>query len=92
MASSQEQSVTSSSGGADPEQRRSLLSQAVDKAKAKLVRRPDGTVSLPNDEKDFERRRTKETEKQKRKEEYESLGLGERTKFGMKGAGGWTAG
>lgn len=64
----------------------------MDKAKSKLSRRPSGAETLPDDEQDFERQKAKEVEKQRRKEEYERLGLEDRTKFGMPGAGGWKAG
>lgn len=50
-----------------------------------------GSERLANDESDFERAKAKELEKQRRKEEYERLGLGDRTKFGQPGAGGWNA-
>jgi hypothetical protein len=62
----------------------------MDKARSKLGRRPSGAESLAADEAEFERQKAKEIEKQRRKEEYERLGLGDRTKFGMPGgAGGW---
>ena len=64
----------------------------MDKAKSKLGRRPSNAETLPDDEEDFERQRAKAIEKQRRKEEYERLGLAEQTKFGMAGAGGWRAG
>lgn len=63
----------------------------MEKAKSKLGRRPSGADVLPDDEQDFERQKAKAIEKQRRKEEYERLGLGDRTKFGMPGAGGWKA-
>ncbi|KAK3073934.1 hypothetical protein LTR53_004062 [Teratosphaeriaceae sp. CCFEE 6253] len=72
------------------ERRKSSLNGMVDKAKAKLGRRPSGAEALAGDEEDFERQKAKEVEKQKRKEEYERLGLGDRTKYGMGGTGGWT--
>ena len=65
-----------------------LFSKVVDKARAKMS---GGSEKLPNDEGDFERAKAKELEKQRRKEEYERLGLGDRTKFGTPGAGGWNA-
>ena len=64
----------------------------MDKTKSKLGRRPSGAESLPDDEEDFQRQKAKAIEKQRRKEEYERLGLSDRTKFGMSGAGGWNAG
>ena len=73
------------------ERRRSTIERAMDKAKSKLGRRPSGAEALADDEADFERRKAKEVEKQRRKEEYERLGLGERTKFGMPGVGGWNS-
>ncbi|KAK4635181.1 hypothetical protein CLAFUW4_01427 [Fulvia fulva] len=68
-------------------QRKSSLSKVIDKARGKL----SGSEKLPNDESDFERAKAKELEKQRRKEEYERLGLGERTKFGQPGAGSFKA-
>lgn len=64
----------------------------MDKAKAKLSRTPSGAEELTDDQEDFERQKAKEVEKQKRKEEYERLSLGDRTKYGVSGAGGWKAG
>lgn len=57
----------------------------MDKAKSKLGRSPSGVEALPNDELDYERQRAKAVEKQRRKEEYERLGLSEKTKYGMPG-------
>ncbi|KAK5127165.1 hypothetical protein LTR85_008526 [Meristemomyces frigidus] len=74
------------------ERRKSSLEQVMDKAKAKLSRRPSGTEALPDDAEDFERQKAKEIEKQNREKEYERLGLGDKTKYGMSGAGGWKAG
>ena len=72
--------------------RKSSLSSAMDKAKSKLSRRPSGPEALPNDEQDFQRQKAKALEKQRRKEEYERLGLDDRMKFGLKGAGGFNSG
>ena len=72
--------------------RKSSVERAMDKAKSKLGRRPSGSEALPNDEQDFERQKAREVEKQRRKEDYERLGLDDRVKFGMKGAGGWNSG
>jgi len=75
---------------ADDGQRKSSIERAMDKARSKLGRRPSGAESLAADEAEFERQKAKEIEKQRRKAEYERLGLGDRTKFGMPGgAGGW---
>ena len=71
---------------------KSTVERAMDKAKSKLGRRPSGSQALPNDEQDFERQKAREVEKQRRKEDYERLGLDDRVKFGMKGAGGWNSG
>ena len=71
---------------------KSSVERAMDKAKSKLGRRPSGSEALPNDERDFERQKAREVEKQRRKEDYERLGLDDRVKFGMKGAGGWNSG
>lgn len=68
---------------ADPS--KSSVERAMDKAKNKLGRSTRGTESLPNDELDFERQRAKTLEKQQRKEEYERLGLSEKTKYGSGG-------
>lgn len=67
------------------ERHKSSVGAMLDKAKAKLSRKPSGVDNLPDDEEDFERQKAKETEKQKRREEYERLGLGDRTKYGMGG-------
>ncbi|KAK4957305.1 hypothetical protein LTR10_005267 [Elasticomyces elasticus] len=91
--SSQATSVTSESTQSPQqtgERRKSSLGGIVGKAKAKLSRHPGGAEALADDEEDFQRQKAKEVEKQKRKEEYERLGLGDRTKYGMGGAGGWT--
>ena len=74
-----------------PERQRSSVERAMGKAKSRLSRRPSGAEALPDDEEDFERQKAKAIEKQRRKEEYERLGLGDRTKFGFPGAGGWNA-
>ncbi|KAK6424134.1 hypothetical protein LTR95_016422 [Oleoguttula sp. CCFEE 5521] len=71
------------------ERRRSSLSKAVDKAKAKLSRSQSGTEMLPDDEEAFEKAREREVKREKRKEEFEKSGLKEQTVFGMKGAGGF---
>jgi len=62
----------------------------MDKAKQKLGRKPSGADALPDSEEDFERQKAKAVEKQKRKEEYERLGLGDKTKFGMPGSGSFS--
>lgn len=59
----------------------------MDKARAKFT----GSEKLSNNENDFERAKAKEIEKQRRKEEYEKLGLADITKFGRPGAGNWNA-
>ncbi|RMZ06411.1 hypothetical protein D0862_04624 [Hortaea werneckii] len=91
-------SISSSSGHptsqtSGPEQeRKSSFGQAMEKAKAKLSRsKPSNSESLPDDNADFERQKAKDVEKQKRKEEYERLGLKEQTTFGLSGSGGWKA-
>lgn len=66
---------------------RSSIEKLMDKAKAKMSK----SQRLPDDEKEFEKAKAKEIEKQRRKEEYERLGLAEKTKFGTPGAGGWRA-
>lgn len=71
------------------EHRKSSFVKAIGKAKAKMSRSPSGAEELPDDEGDFERQKAKEVEKQKRKDDYERLGLGDRTKYGVSGAGGW---
>lgn len=71
--------------------RKSTLGRALDMAKSKLNRRPSNAETLPGNERDFERSKAKEVKKEKRKEEYERLGLGEKTKMGTPGAGGWSA-
>ena len=63
----------------------------MDKARSKLGGRPSGAEALPDDEQDFERQKAKAIEKQRRKDEYERLGLGDRTTFGMPGSGNWNA-
>src|ERR1700761_6087605 len=94
-ASSSRSPASSTRGGssvesgrrAEPtERRRSGVERVMDKARSKLGRGPIGAEMLPNDEEDFEQQKAKEIEKQRRKEEYERLGLGERTKFGSPGA------
>lgn len=66
------------------------MERAMDKARSKLGRRPSGAESLASDDAEFERQKAKEVEKQRRKADYERLGLGDKTKFGMPGgAGGW---
>lgn len=63
----------------------------MEKAKSKLARRPSGAEALPDDEQDFERQKARAIEKQRRKDEYERLGLSDRTKYGMPGSGNWGA-
>lgn len=65
------------------EQRRSSIGKIMDKARAKM----SGSERLPNDERDFEKEQRKAIERQKNKEAYERLRLGERTIYGMPGAG-----
>ncbi|TKA31816.1 hypothetical protein B0A50_01895 [Salinomyces thailandicus] len=90
-STAQTTSSTQTSSTQPAERSRSPIAQAMEKAKAKLSRRPSGSEALPNDEKDFEKQEARAVEKQKRKEEYERLGLAEQTKYGMGGAGGWKA-
>lgn len=59
---------------------RSPLGQIIDKARRKAC----GEERLAGDEGEFARMKAKEIEKQKRREEYERLDLGERTKLGTK--------
>lgn len=54
----------------------------MEKAKTRFARRPSGSESLPENEAEFERQKAREVERQQRKEEYERLGLGEKTKLG----------
>ena len=68
------------------EYRRSSL---MDKARSKLGRQPSDSVSIASSEDDFQKQKAKAIEKQRRKEEYERLGLGDRTKYGMGGSGGF---
>lgn len=68
---------------ADP--RKSSIDRAMEKAKSKLGRSPAGAEALPSDELEYERQRAKAVEKQRRKEEYERMGLSDRTKYGMPG-------
>jgi len=79
----EQQTLLSSSG------RKSSIGKAVDKAKAKLRR--NGSETLAGDEEEFEKMRAKEAKKEERRREYERLGLGEQTKMGMKGAGGFNS-
>lgn len=69
--------------------RKSSVGRAVDKAKAKLSR--GGSEVLAGDEEEFEKMKAKEVKKEERQREYERLGLGEQTKMGMKGAGGFNS-
>ncbi|RMX79497.1 hypothetical protein D0869_08268 [Hortaea werneckii] len=90
MSSSSGHPTSQTSGSS--EERKSSFGQAMEKAKAKLSRsKPSNSESLPGDEADFEKQKAKDVEKQKRKEEYERLGLKEQTTFGLSGAGGWKA-
>nr|POF26094.1 hypothetical protein CFP56_22242 [Quercus suber] len=73
-------------------QGKSPLFAALAKARAKLSRHPSGAESLAGGEEEYERLKAKAIEKQKRRDEYERLGLGDRTKFGMQGAGRWEIG
>ncbi|OQO06269.1 hypothetical protein B0A48_08857 [Cryoendolithus antarcticus] len=82
-------SAGSMTSGSNQERRRSLLSKAVDKAKAKLSRSQSGAEILPDDEEAFEKAREREVKREKRKEEFEKSGLKEQPMFGMKGAGGF---
>ncbi|KAL2352172.1 hypothetical protein BJ546DRAFT_988749 [Cryomyces antarcticus] len=67
----------------------SLLSRA----RAKMTTgKADSHHVLAYSEAEFERRQKRAVEKENRREEYERLGLGERTKFGVLGAGGWRSG
>ena len=50
-----------------------------------MSRSPSGSEALPGNELEFERQRAKAVKKQQRKEEYERLGLGDKTKFGTPG-------
>jgi len=65
--------------------RKSSISRVVDKAKAKakLSRSPAGAEMLANDNEQFEKMKEKEIKKEQKKEEYERLGLGNRTMYGM---------
>lgn len=58
----------------------------MDKAKSKM----SGGERLANDENEFEKLKAKEVEKERRKEEYEKLGLGDRTKFGKQSLFSWS--
>lgn len=69
--------------------RKSSIGRAVDKAKAKL--RGSGSEMLAGDEEEFQKMKAKEVKKEERQKEYERLGLGEQTKMGMKGAGGFSS-
>lgn len=66
--------------------RKSTIERAMEKAKSKLGRRPSDAESLASNEEEYERQKAKAIERQRRKEEYERLGLGDKTKFGMPGA------
>ncbi|TKA63845.1 hypothetical protein B0A49_10468 [Cryomyces minteri] len=67
----------------------SLLS----KARAKMTAsRGDSHHVLASSGAEFERQQKRALEKGNRRQEYERLGLGERTKFGVLGAGGWRSG
>lgn len=70
----------STSSGSQPldKQRKSSVGKIMDKAKSKI----NGRERLSDDADDFEKSKAKEVEKQKKKEEYERLGLGDKTKFG----------
>lgn len=57
----------------------------MDKAKNKLGGSRSGAKTLPSDELEYERQRAKAEEKQRRQEEYERLGLKDRTLYGMPG-------
>ena len=71
--------------------RKSKLGWAFEKTKSKLNRRPSNAETLPDDEKDFERRKAHEVKNEKRKADYERLGLDKEIRFGNPGAGGWGA-
>ncbi|QIW96949.1 hypothetical protein AMS68_002467 [Peltaster fructicola] len=68
--------------------RKSSLSKAIDKVKSRLGKHGE---ALADDEEDYERQRVKAEKKEKRREEYEQLGLDERVKFGTIGAGGFNS-
>lgn len=67
------------------DQRKSSIDRVMEKARSKVGRSPAGVEALPGNEAEFEREHAKAVKKQQRKEEYERLGLGERTKFGTPG-------
>ncbi|KAF2099279.1 hypothetical protein NA57DRAFT_55252 [Rhizodiscina lignyota] len=76
-----------------PSSLKSPLAAAFGKAKAKigeLHERRGSRDKLPSDEAEFERMRAKEQEKERRREEYERLGLGDKTKFGAGGCEFWS--
>lgn len=63
---------------------KSPIMSAIDKVKDKLSGSKDKDV-LPSSEAEFDRLREKEREKERRKQEYERLGLADKTKFGQGG-------
>ena len=63
---------------------KSPIMSAIDKVKDKLSGSKDKDV-LPSSEVKFDHLREKEREKERRKQEYERLGLADKTKFGQGG-------
>jgi hypothetical protein len=57
----------------------------MEKVKAKLSRSSSGAELLADDEKQFEKMKSKEAKKEQRKAEYERLGLGTQTVYGSRG-------
>lgn len=81
MESSSRAGNTSIDSGSQPlleGQRKSSIGKIMDRAKSKMT----GGERIADNESEFERLKAKEVEKQRRKEEYERLGLGDRTKYG----------
>ena len=63
---------------------RSPIMSVIDKVKDKLSGSKDKDV-LPSSSAEFDRLREKEREKERRNQEYERLGLADKTKFGQGG-------
>lgn len=70
VASSSKSSASSTRGGSSTEpHRKSTIERAMEKAKAKLGRRPSDAESLASNDEEYERQKAKAIEKQRRIEE-----------------------
>lgn len=80
-------SSKSNNGPSLGDEKQSSLAKTMDKIRAKV----NGSEKPPSDPAELEKSEAKALEKQRRKDEYERLGLGHITKYGMPGAGNWNA-